>query len=73
METNYLKDWYFERRGDGNVIIMGTIYNDIKRRFADGTSIHTSRVLKADFVNGVVETKNSVYHLELRSENENNI
>lgn len=67
METNYLKDWHFERSSDGNVIIMATIYNDIKGRFADGTPIHTSRVLKADFVNGVVETRNSVYHLELRS------
>lgn len=65
METNYLKEWHFERRSDGNIIITGKIYNDIKRRFADGTEIYTSRVLKADLVNGVVETKNSVYHLEL--------
>ena len=70
METNYLKNWYFERRSDGNVVINGNIYNDIKCRFRDGTPIHTSRVLKADFVNGVVETKNSVYHLEMRKENE---
>ena len=69
MKTNYLKNWYFERRTDGNVVLMGNIYNDIKCRFADGTPIHTSRVLKADFVNGVVETRNSVYHLEMRNEN----
>lgn len=67
-ETNYLTNWYFERRNDGNVVIIGRIYNDIKYRFADGTLIHTSRVLKADFINGVVITKNSVYHLELRRE-----
>ena len=68
METNLLKNWYFERRSDGNVIIWGTIYNDIKCRFRDGTPIHTSKVLKADFVNGIVETRNSVYHLDLEGE-----
>lgn len=67
METNYLRNWRVSHRFDGAVIIWGEVYNDIKGRFADGTEIHTSRVLKADFVNGVVETKNSVYHLEIRS------
>ena len=65
METNYLKDWYITSGNNGKVYLHGTIYNDIKRRFADGTPIQTSRVLKADFVNGIVETKNSVYHLEV--------
>ena len=70
METNFLKNWYITQREDKVVILHGQIYNDIKCRFADGTPIHTSRVLKADFVNGVVETKNSVYHLEMRNDNE---
>lgn len=70
MQTNYLKNWYITQHSDKSVILYGNIYNDIKCRFADGTPIHTSRVLKADFVNGVVETKNSVYHLEMRNENE---
>ena len=64
MITNYIKNWRIEKIRD-SVIIFGEIYNDIKKRFADGTEIHTSKVLKADFVNGVVETRNSVYHLEI--------
>lgn len=67
MITNYLKDWYIKRMSDGSVIILGTVYNDIKKRFQYGTEIHTSKVLKADFVNGVIETRNSVYHLEIQS------
>lgn len=62
-ETNILKDWHIERYGD-NVIVRGTIYKDIKHRFRDGTEIITSAVLKADFVNGIIETRNSVYHLK---------
>ena len=69
MEHNLLKNWYITQMSDKRVVVCGDIYNDIKCRFADGTPIQTSRVLKADFVNGVVETKNSVYHLEMRSEN----
>ena len=63
MITNLLKDWKIEKWGN-SVVIIGKVYNDIKGRFKDGTEIHTSKVLKADFVNGVIETRNSVYHLE---------
>lgn len=66
--TNLLKNWVIKRTNNGSVIIYGIIYNDIKKRFPDGTEIHTSKVLKADFVNGVIETRNSVYHLELKGE-----
>lgn len=66
MKTNYLKNWIVVAIPQG-MVISGEIYNDIKKRFEDGTVIHTSRVLKADFVNGVVETLNSVYHLELKN------
>ena len=66
MKTNYLKNWIVVGIPQG-MVIEGEIYNDIKKRFEDGTLIHTSRVLKADFVNGVVETRNSVYHLELKN------
>ena len=66
MKTNYLKNWYVVGIPQG-MVIEGKVYNDIKKRFEDGTVIHTSRVLKADFVNGVVETRNSVYHLELKN------
>lgn len=64
METNLLKDWSIMRLF-GDVFIVGKVYNDIKGRFEDGDEIRTSRVLKADFVNGVIETRNSVYHLEV--------
>lgn len=66
MKTNYLKNWIVVGIRQG-MVIKGEIYNDIKKRFEDGTVIHTSIVLKADFVNGVVETLNSVYHLELKN------
>ena len=67
-KTNLLKNWQVWGN-QGRVVLSGTIFNDIKKRFLDGTSITTSRVLKADFVNGVVETKNSVYHLDLGEQN----
>lgn len=66
METNLLKNWEvkFYDRGDYKYItVVGDIYNDVKKRFEDGDCIETSRVVKIDFANGVVETLNSVYHL----------
>lgn len=66
MKTNLLKEWnIIKLYGNDVIIVEGFIFNDIKKRFVDGTYIHTSRVLKADFVNGIIETKNSVYHLDL--------
>ena len=62
MITNLLKEWSIVMLG-GKVYIVGKVYNDIKGRFNDGDEIRTSQILKADFVNGVVETRNSVYHL----------
>lgn len=62
MITNLLKEWSIVMLG-GKVYIVGKVYNDIKGRFNDGDEIRTSQVLKADFVNGVIETRNSVYHL----------
>lgn len=66
MKTNLLKDWNITLVNGKDVIICGFIYNDIKKRFEDSTYIHTSKVLKADFVNGIVETRNSVYHLAIK-------
>ena len=63
-KTNLLKNWIISRNDFGMVRITGQIFNDIKKRFIDGAIITTSQVLKADFVNGVVETRNSVYHLD---------
>ena len=66
METNLLKDWgiRFYAFDGGYITVAGAIYNDIKKRFEDGTRIQTSRVVKIDFANGIVETLNSVYHLD---------
>ena len=64
MITNLLRDWEI-KEFFGKYVIVGDVYNDIKRRFNDGARIRTSEVLKIDFVNGVVETRNSVYHLEV--------
>ena len=65
MITNLLKNWEIRRLPIGRVVVIGNIYNDIKKRFEDGMVIRTSEVLKADFVNGIIETRNSVYHLEV--------
>ena len=64
-KTNFLKNWIITKNDLGIVRITGQIFNDIKKRFLDGVIITTSQVLKADFVNGVIETRNSVYHLDL--------
>lgn len=64
-KTNFLKNWIITKNDLGMVRITGQIFNDIKKRFLDGVIITTSQVLKADFVNGVIETRNSVYHLDL--------
>lgn len=65
MKTNYLKNWELHKTIGGSVVVTGTVYNDIKKRFKDGAQIVTSRVLKINFVEGVVETLNSIYHLDL--------
>lgn len=68
VKQNLLKDWKIEKRYDGNYVVYGYIFNDTKNRFADGARIHTSRVLSIDFVEGVVQTKNSTYNLEIGGE-----
>jgi hypothetical protein len=64
MKDNLLKNWQIIRVFNMHVV-YGTIYNDTKKRFADGTKIHTSRIEKIDFVNGIVKTKNSIYNLDM--------
>ena len=61
--TATLRDWNIQRFY-GKVTVVGTIYGDTKGRFNDGDTIRTSSVLKADFVSGVLETRNSIYLLE---------
>lgn len=62
-KENSLIDWTIEKRY-GSYVLYGTIYNDTKNRFADGTYIHTSSLTEIDFVNKVAKTKNSTYNLE---------
>ena len=52
-KPNLIKNWTIERWGSG-VVVIGKIYNDTKNRFADGTSIHTSKLTHCDFENGIV-------------------
>lgn len=62
--TGILKDWTIEKRYDGQYVITGKIYDDVKRRFQDGANITTSRLLAIQFEDGYAFTKNSVYKLE---------
>jgi hypothetical protein len=64
--TNLIKNWTIKKLYDGAVVIYGEIYNDERKRFADGTSIHTSRIQSIDFVEGIVKTRNSVYHIDVK-------
>ena len=66
MTPNLLKNWTIENFWDGSVVLYGEIYNDEKNRFSDGSHIRTSRVRYIDFEQGVVQTKNSTYHLAKR-------
>lgn len=61
---NLIKNWTIVRWGN-SVVVVGEIYNDSKNRFADGTSIHTSKLTHCDFEKGVVETLNSTYNLDM--------
>jgi hypothetical protein len=43
-----------------NQMLYGIIYNDKKKRFEDGTPIHTSRIVKR-LPDNLYQTLNSVY------------
>ena len=58
--TATLEDWRVEQTYLG-LIFWGKIYGDTKRRFVNGTTIHTSLVLRVE--DGKVYTLNSVYKL----------
>lgn len=51
----------------GKPVVWGYIYGDRKRRFEDGTFIHTSVVLTCNS-DGVYTTMNSKYKVELDQE-----
>lgn len=62
-KPNLLRNWSLQLV-DGGFMICGYIFNDARKRFADGTSIHTSRVRLIDFDAKVAITRNSTYNLE---------
>lgn len=60
--TGTLRDWWFVQCGNLTAI-HGKIYHDRKKRWSDGTQFTTSRILRLDFENKTVVTKNSIYTL----------
>lgn len=44
--------------------LVGKIYKDEQKRFANGQRIHTSEVFNIDFGNMTAETKNTIYTLK---------
>ena len=63
MKDNLLKNWYILSLGK-SIVVCGDVYNDLKKRFDDGTFIHTSKVISIDFELGIVRTLNSIYKLK---------
>lgn len=47
--------------------IYGKVYNDVRKRWGDGTPIWTSTVLE-DLGNGLYRTRNSVYRVDFSDE-----
>lgn len=62
--TGELRAWSEEKAGP-RTIYWGDVYGDIKGRFADGTTIHTSYVKKLEDCGDhfILVTRNSVYKL----------
>jgi hypothetical protein len=50
------------------VKLNGLIYNDEKKRFADGTSVTTSSLMEIDIKNNIAQTRNTTYKLGEPSE-----
>jgi hypothetical protein len=48
---------------NGKKWVQGLIFNDRKKRFRDGTYIHTSLILKGPTKKGFITTRNSRYKL----------
>lgn len=69
MKDNLLKNWHIVSLGK-SIVVCGDVYNDLKKRFVDGTFIHTSKVISIYFELGVVRTLNSIYNLELANDAE---
>lgn len=67
MITGELKNWYYNAYTN---VYFGTVYNDVRCRFKDGTRIHTSSVVREDKANPeviLVHTLNSIYLLRVEN------
>ena len=62
MIKGLLKNWYVDETNYTEPVIVGDIYGHSD--FPDGHRIHTSAIVA--MVKGKVETKNSIYNLEVR-------
>ena len=47
----------------GETVVYGKLYNDPAGRFPDGEVVRTSYVVKLDYENNKLETKNTIYDL----------
>jgi hypothetical protein len=69
MITGELRNWKWDKN---HSIIWGHVYNDARKRFPDGTWIHTSWIDKAQFANvkegDTVKTLNSEYLLRNKAD-----
>jgi len=64
--TGTLRNWYVEMVNETEGIVWGHVFGDSRRRFRDGTFIHTSGVIVANhaLIEGeVIQTRNSRYLL----------
>ena len=62
--TGTLENWYIKQVTNEEFIIWGEIYNDVHKRFDDGTFVHTSGIKNRKVKDGdIVNTRNSIYKL----------
>ena len=62
---NLLKNWEVKKTyWTDELVLFGQIYNDEKKRFADGELITTSPLVETNFAGKVVNTRNTTYNLE---------
>lgn len=59
--TGTLENWKYSKMFPKS--LEGLVYNDIRRRFGDGTFIITSTLTKLDEKNNLAYTLNSLYRL----------
>lgn len=61
-----IKEARIEPWFDGKSVALGKLYGDRKKRFNDGTPIHTSYIVSGPDESGIIHTLNGIYQLEMR-------